>query len=90
MYNIWDLVVRNIITSRDVVFDEKLNVENTSVSDEKEYYSLLPLLNDEPIGPLRFFFVVVCNCLGLLSHNFLHALACACTGRSNARKPTSC
>ena len=73
VYKIWDPVTRNIITSRDVVFDEKLTFENTSVPEEREYYSLLPFLNDEPMVSLRFFFV--CNCLELPSYIFLHALS---------------
>jgi hypothetical protein len=41
VYKIWDPVARNIITSRDVVFEEKLIFENSSVPEELDYYSLI-------------------------------------------------
>ena len=88
VYKIWDPVARNIITSRDVVFDEKLIFENTSVPEEKEYYSLLPLLDDEPMVPLRLILYVTAWDYHHIF--FFHTLAGACTGRSNARKSTRC
>ena len=54
VYKIWDPVSRTIITSRDVVFEETLKFESPGVSEESDYYSLLPLPQDEKMVAYKF------------------------------------
>ena len=61
-YKIWDPVPRKIITSRDVVLDEKCNLEYLSGPEELDYYSFPPvssILNQW--GPEQFY----CCCYSL-------------------------
>jgi len=72
VHKMWDPLDRNIITSRDVVFDENLIFETSSVPEELDYYSLLQMSPEEQMvlynfllfGPTHhLIFVVVSLCV---------------------------
>lgn len=54
VYKMWDPLTRTIITSRDVVFEDTLKFESPAVSEELDYYSLLPLPQDEKMVAYKF------------------------------------
>jgi transposase InsO family protein len=57
VYKIWDPVDRKIITSRDVVFDEKCSFDHSSELEEMDYFSLFPIPTDDPL--VNYFFFVI-------------------------------